>query len=70
MPRFSRAIRVIDQGWILVNEDGKIKQIGEGEIETIDNAGIIDAAGSLLLPGMIDIHIHGGEWSQCSRWHI
>ena len=30
--------RVIDQGWILVNEDGKIKQIGEGEIETIDNA--------------------------------
>ena len=53
--------RVIDQGWILVNGDGKIKQIGEGDIETIDHAVIKDAAGRLLLPGMIDIHIHGGD---------
>ncbi len=44
--------RVIDQGWILVNGDGKIKQIGEGDIETIDNAVIKDAAGQFTSSGI------------------
>ena len=48
---------LIEQGYLIV-EDGKISEIQEsqytGELEQID------AKGQNILPGFIDIHIHGG----------
>lgn len=47
----------IEQGYILV-EDGKIIQITEGEYQ--GDLTTIDVKGQHVLPGFIDIHMHGG----------
>ncbi|MGW7908554.1 N-acetylglucosamine-6-phosphate deacetylase [Staphylococcus pseudoxylosus] len=47
----------IEQGYILV-EDGKIIQITEGEYQ--GDLTTIDVKGQNVLPGFIDIHMHGG----------
>ena len=47
----------IEQGYILV-EDGKITQITEGEYQ--GDLTTIDVKGQHVLPGFIDIHMHGG----------
>lgn len=49
---------VLPQGWLLT-EGEKIVQIGSGEPPAIETAFHIDAAGKTLLPGFIDVHIHG-----------
>lgn len=49
----------VDDGWILC-EFGKIVALGRGEIHPGAST-IIDAAGSHVLPGLIDIHTHGGN---------
>ena len=36
-------------------ENGKIAEIG------FFNEGVVDMSGCLVLPGFVDIHIHGGE---------
>ena len=46
-------------GWILCS-DGKIATIGQGEPPSSDDALKIDAENRLLLPGFIDVHVHGG----------
>ncbi|MCU7557330.1 N-acetylglucosamine-6-phosphate deacetylase [Macrococcus capreoli] len=48
--------KVIHNGYIEFND--KIVAIGEGEYS--GEAETIDAHGNMLLPGFIDIHIHGG----------
>lgn len=43
----------------VVVKDGKIDQISEAPVE-IEGAKVIDAAGMNVVPGGIDLHIHGG----------
>lgn len=45
-------------GWILC-EDGHISAVGTGAPLPVENALIIDGGGLSLLPGFIDIHVHG-----------
>lgn len=48
---------VIPRGW-LIARDGKIAAFGTGDAPINDN--VIDANGLTLLPGFVDIHVHGG----------
>lgn len=48
-----------DETGDLLAEDGKIVQVG-GEIEAAD-AQIVEAAGKIVCPGLIDIHVHFRE---------
>ena len=53
--RIISADRDIPRGFIVI-EDGKIKQIGEGECPF---EGAISKEGLVAFPGFIDVHIHG-----------
>ena len=44
--------------WIMI-EDGKIQAIGNGE-PLEQEAAIVDGQGMYLVPGFIDLHVHGG----------
>ena len=46
---------VVDQGWVAI-EDGRIGAVGAGS----PPPGAEDLAGAWLLPGFIDVHMHGG----------
>jgi N-acetylglucosamine-6-phosphate deacetylase len=46
--------------WVMC-EDGKITAIGRHEPTIPDNARVIDAGGKRLLPGFVDVHVHGGN---------
>lgn len=48
---------VIEQGYIRV-ANGKIAEVGAGDYK--GDLQVIDAEGKNILPGFIDIHIHGG----------
>ncbi|SDD42016.1 N-acetylglucosamine-6-phosphate deacetylase [Paenibacillus sp. UNCCL117] len=57
----------IKDGYVLVGTDGVIEAVGQmpgGEEEEKDTilklAGEVDCGGMLLVPGFIDIHVHGG----------
>jgi N-acetylglucosamine-6-phosphate deacetylase len=46
-------------GWLLV--DGtRIADIGRGTPPQIPNASVLDASDHYVMPGMIDLHVHGG----------
>ena len=49
--RIALADRVIDHGWVAL-ADGRIAEIGEGAAP----AGSIDAAGDLVMPGLVELH--------------
>ncbi|MGA7808230.1 MAG: alpha-D-ribose 1-methylphosphonate 5-triphosphate diphosphatase, partial [Bradyrhizobium sp.] len=49
--RIVLADRLIERGWIAV-ADGRIAEIGEGTAP----AGSLDAAGDLVMPGLIELH--------------
>lgn len=53
----------IPRGWLLTQE-GKIAGFGWGDAPENLNAAQIDAAGKILLPGFIDVHVHGGAGSE------
>ena len=40
----------IENGYVLIGDDGKIAEVGSGEIEVV-GATVIDAAGRLVTPG-------------------
>lgn len=42
---------------VLVDDDGKICQLGEG-IEPAEGCQVVDAAGKYVIPGLVDIHVH------------
>jgi len=47
-------------GYVLISGQ-LIKAIGEGDIEPGANCSVVDASGLLLLPGVIDCHVHFRE---------
>lgn len=47
------------RGWLLC-QDGRIDRIGSGDMPSFEGAETIDAGGHTLLPGFVDIHVHGG----------
>ncbi|HEX2621625.1 MAG TPA: N-acetylglucosamine-6-phosphate deacetylase [Phototrophicaceae bacterium] len=49
---------IYSYGWLLCR-DGKITALGSGDAPEFDNVQIIDASGKTLLPGFIDVHVHG-----------
>jgi len=49
--------RIIENGYILIKDD-MIAGVGTGELPQADET--LDAAGSYISPGFVDIHIHGG----------
>jgi N-acetylglucosamine-6-phosphate deacetylase len=55
--------RVLDQGWLLV-EDGRITGVaataGQPEPVLAPSTTVYDAAGRHVLPGFVDMHVHGG----------
>ena len=55
-------VRLVPEGkndrWIMI-EDGKIQAIGNGE-PLEQEAAIVDGQGMYLVPGFIDLHVHGG----------
>lgn len=55
---------VIRQGWLLV-EGERIALIGHHPAPDFPDAEIIDASGRWMLPGFIDLHVHGAEGSEC-----
>ena len=48
---------VIEQGWIHI-EGSTIQALGSGEPPQVDRAEIIDAAGDVIMPGMVNPHAH------------
>lgn len=46
------------QGWVYC-KDGQIRGVGSGLPLQDSNARVIDAGGLTLLPGFIDVHVHG-----------
>ncbi|MDB4868354.1 MAG: N-acetylglucosamine-6-phosphate deacetylase [Cohnella sp.] len=52
----------VDSGWILVDESGKIAELGAHDETGPDSEKTesVDCGGSSLLPGLIDVHVHGG----------
>jgi N-acetylglucosamine-6-phosphate deacetylase len=59
---------VWENGWLFV-EDKLIRAMGGGESPVFEGSTVIDAKGLTLLPGFIDVHVHGGmghETMDCS----
>ncbi|HZG55017.1 N-acetylglucosamine-6-phosphate deacetylase [Paenibacillus sp.] len=53
---------IVRRGSMLVDERGKIEAVTEaGRLPSADGAVTIDAAGMRLLPGFVDVHVHGGN---------
>lgn len=50
----------IENGWLLA-EDGRISALGQGAPLDKPDVRRIDAHGQTLLPGLIDLHAHGGD---------
>ncbi|RIN76149.1 N-acetylglucosamine-6-phosphate deacetylase [Staphylococcus simulans] len=48
---------VLDKGYVKIS-DGKISEVGQGDYQ--GDLEVVDAQGQYVLPGFIDIHIHGG----------
>ena len=57
----------IDSGYVLIDDNGKIAEVGSGEIE-VAGATVIDAAGRLVTPGCVEAHCHIGVDNSAMRW--
>jgi N-acetylglucosamine-6-phosphate deacetylase len=47
------------RGWLLC-QDGRIDRMSDGDAPNFDAVEIVDAQGLILLPGFVDVHVHGG----------
>ncbi|WP_435157903.1 amidohydrolase [Amycolatopsis sacchari] len=58
----------IDGGTVLI-EDGKIAEVGaDADVDIPEDAELIDAAGSWVLPGFFDAHVHLGVHEEGEGW--
>lgn len=55
---------IIDNGRMLVSSSGYIEAIGGSELQAEQDTDIQDLAGANVLPGFIDVHVHGGNGFQ------
>lgn len=53
---------VLDDGWVRIADD-RIAAVGRGPVD----AGVHDLGGGWLLPGFIDLHVHGGGGHDVTR---
>jgi imidazolonepropionase-like amidohydrolase len=47
----------VSQAGIIIDDDGRIEAVGAG-VEPPRDAAVIDAGGRIVMPGMIDCHVH------------
>ncbi|QGQ95208.1 N-acetylglucosamine-6-phosphate deacetylase [Paenibacillus psychroresistens] len=54
---------IVENGRMQVNADGKIEAIGSAREVSLPQSPeyIVDLAGHKVIPGMIDVHVHGGN---------
>ena len=57
----------IDNGAILIGDDGKILAVGE-KIPAPDDCTVIDAGGRLVTPGLVEAHCHIGLHNEAVGW--
>ena len=57
----------IEQGCVLIGDDGKIASIGKEIAENAEMT-VIDAKGRLVTPGCVDAHCHIGVHNSGMRW--
>src|SRR5260370_12956391 len=58
----------IPRGTVLI-EDGRIAAVGAGDAVSVpDEAQVVDAAGSWVLPGFIEAHGHVGVSEEAEGW--
>src|SRR5215831_14767883 len=50
----------LNPGWLLC-DDKRIKLVGTGPAPAFEQVETVDASGLLLMPGFIDVHVHGGS---------
>ncbi len=55
--------RRVERGWLFV-EAGKIAALGDGAPPEGFDATVIDGSGRTLLPGFVDVHVHGGAGAE------
>ncbi|AZN42594.1 N-acetylglucosamine-6-phosphate deacetylase [Paenibacillus albus] len=52
---------LIRGGWIVANDDGSIASVGSpGSLDAAEVSEMIDLDGKIVLPGFVDVHVHGG----------
>lgn len=59
--------RVIGNGFMLVGNDGRIEAVGAKEeisVSILEAVQVLDLQGKTVLPGFVDIHVHGGNGYQ------
>lgn len=59
--------RVLDNGCMLIGKDGRIEAVGGAEAmskSVMEDVLVLDLQGKTVLPGFIDVHVHGGNGYQ------
>ena len=57
----------IENGCVLIGDDGKIAFVGES-VDKNENMTVIDAEGRLVTPGCVEAHCHIGVHNSAMRW--
>lgn len=57
----------IENGYVLIGDDGKIASVGSSIEESADMI-VIDAEGRLVTPGCVEAHCHIGVHNSAMRW--
>ena len=57
----------IENGYVLIGDDGKIASVGTSIEESVDMT-VIDAEGRLVTPGCVEAHCHIGVHNSAMRW--
>ncbi|RAP75986.1 N-acetylglucosamine-6-phosphate deacetylase [Paenibacillus montanisoli] len=52
---------IVERGRLIVDDEGKISAIDEAGLAVDPEMPVQDVSGLLLVPGFIDVHIHGGN---------
>src|SRR3954468_12347287 len=60
--RVVTAKRVLDPGWLII-DGARIAGVGSGDPPPVDGD-VVDLGGRYVLPGFIDLHMHGGGGAQ------